>query len=109
MSEPFEGNRCDGEIHVVLGTTDVGDSPTGRRLDLKVWLGGMSMGDDEEPTVWLTVNDVRDRYRRTTDGESDAMFSVSVARLRRICDMIDAAHKVGLDQWSQVEETTGAG
>ena len=52
MTHPYEGNKCRGEIHVVLGTTDVGDSPTGRRFDLKVWLGGLELGGDDEPTVW---------------------------------------------------------
>lgn len=103
MTHPYEGNKCHGEINVVLDTTDVGDSPTGRRFDLKVWFGGLDLGGDDEPTVWFTVNDERDRYHRNTDGDCDCMFNVSVARLRRICDMIEASHKVGLDQWKEVE------
>ncbi len=106
INHPYEGNKCHGEIHIVLDTTDVGDSATGITNDLKVWLGGNSMGEDTEPTVWLVVNDSRDRHHRTTDGMNDCMFSVSTKRLRHICDMIEAAHNVGLDQWREVEETT---
>ena len=94
-------NNCDGNIHVVLDTSDAGDSPTGQRLDLKVWIGGMEMGSDDEPTIWITVNDEKDRHHRVTDGSSDAMFCVSVARMRRICDMVESMHKVGLDQWRE--------
>lgn len=94
-----------GEIHIVLHTTDVGDSFTGITNDLKVWIGGNSMGMDDEPTVWLVVNDSRDRHQRVTNGESDCMFCVSTARLRKICDMIDAMHKVGDDQFNADQET----
>tara|TARA_R110000868_G_scaffold15696_3_gene71610 strand:+ start:2870 stop:3184 length:315 start_codon:yes stop_codon:yes gene_type:complete len=100
------GNNTTGEIHIVLDTTDVGDSATGITNDLKIWLGGNSMGEDDEPTVWLVVNDSRDRYQRTTNGMTDCMFSVSVKRLRHICDMIDAMHKVGNDQFDADEEET---
>jgi len=62
------------------------------------------MGEDNEPTVWLVVNDSRDRHQRTTDGMTDCMFSVSTKRLRHICDMIDAMHKVGNDQWEASDE-----
>jgi hypothetical protein len=34
------------------------------------------------------------------------MFSVSTNRLRHICDMIDAMHKVGNDQFNADEEET---
>jgi hypothetical protein len=99
-----EGNNTTGEIHIVLDTTDVGDSATGITNDLKVWLGGNSMGEDNEPTVWLVVNDSRDRHQRTTNGMTDCMFSVSTKRMRHICDMIDAMHKVGNDQWEASDE-----
>ena len=97
-------NNTTGEIHIVLDTTDVGDSATGITNDLKVWLGGNSMGEDNEPTVWLVVNDSRDRHQRTTNGMTVCMFSVSTKRLRHICDMIDAMHKVGNDQWEANDE-----
>lgn len=97
----FVGNNCTGEIHIVLDTSDAGDSPTGKTNDLKVWIGGPHMGEDDEPTVWITVNDSRDRYERVTDGENDCMFSVSVKRLRNILDMIDAMERVGDDQWEK--------
>jgi hypothetical protein len=100
------GNNTTGEIHIVLHTTDVGDSFTGITTDLKVWIGGNSMGEDNEPTVWLIVNDSRDRHQRVTNGELDCMFCVSTARLRHICDMIDAMHKVGNDQFNADEEET---
>ena len=99
-----DGNNTTGEIHIVLDTTDAGDSYTGIKNDLKVWLGGNSMGEDNEPTVWLVVNDSRDRHQRVTDGASDCMFSVSTKRLRHICDMIDAMHKVGNDQWESTDD-----
>lgn len=95
----YKDNNTSGEINIVLDTTDVGDSPTGRQNDLKVWLGGNSMGEDEQPTIWLVVNDTRDRHGRETDGESDCMFSVSTERMRQLCDLVDAMHKVGLQQW----------
>ncbi len=95
----YKDNNTSGEIHIILDTSDVGDSPTGVQHDLKVWLGGDSMGEDESPTMWLVVNDSRDRHTRVTEGESDCMFSVSTARLRQLCDMIDAMHAVGLQQW----------
>jgi hypothetical protein len=104
INHSYKGNKCHGEIHVVLDTTDAGDSCTGIQNDLKVWLGGNSMGEDNEPTVWLVVNDARDRHQRVTDGASDCMFSVSTKRLRHICDMIDAMHKVGNDQWEDSDD-----
>jgi hypothetical protein len=91
-------NGGTGEIHLELDTTDVGDSPTGIKHDLKLWLGD-HLGEDDEPTVWLVAEDSRDRHNRTTDGSSHQMWSISTARLRSICDMIDAMHKVGLDQF----------
>ncbi|CAB4146872.1 hypothetical protein UFOVP496_52, partial [uncultured Caudovirales phage] len=51
-------------------------------------------------------NDSRDRHQRVTDGASDCMFSVSTKRLRHICDMIDAMHKVGDDQFNEDEDET---
>ena len=104
INHSYKGNKCHGEIHVVLDTTHAGDSCTGIQNDLKVWLGGNSMGEDNEPTVWLVVNDARDRHQRVTDGASDCMFSVSTKRLRHICDMIDAMHKVGNDQWEDSDD-----
>jgi hypothetical protein len=91
-------NGTTGEIHIVLGTTDVGDSPTGVTHDLKLWLGD-SIGEDDEPTAWFVAEDSRDRHNRTTDGSSHQMWPISTARLRSICDMIDAMHKVGRDQF----------
>lgn len=91
-------NGASGEIHIVLDTSEAGDSETGISDDLKLWLGS-HLGEDDEPTVWLVSNDSRDRHKRVTDGSTDRMWSISTARLRAICDMVDAMHKVGRDQF----------
>jgi len=91
-------NGTTGEIHIVLGTTDVGDSPTGITHDLKLWLGNC-IGEDDDPTAWFVAEDSRDRHSHVTDGSSHQMWSISTARLRAICDMIDAMHRVGRDQF----------
>lgn len=96
-------NNTHGQIHVVLDTSDAGDSYTGKKMDLKVWIGGCTIGNADGPLVWLTVNDARDRHKRTTDGEDDCMFCVSIERLRNLCDMIEAMHKVGNDQFKHME------
>ena len=104
MSDDLNENNTTGEIHIVLDTTDEGDSYTGIKKDLKVWLSGNSMGEDNTPTVWIVINDSRDRHQRVTDGASDCLFSVSTKRLRHICYMIDAMWNVGNDQFDADKE-----
>jgi hypothetical protein len=86
-------NNIVGELHVHLDRSELDcEQPD---VDLIAWIEGATLGDDmKEPCVWLTVKRVEEPH-----GSSDAMFRVSIAKLRALCDMAEAMHKVGDLQW----------
>jgi hypothetical protein len=86
-------NNIVGEIHVHLDRSELDDSNPD--VDLIAWFEGATLGDDmNDPCIWLTVKRVEEPH-----GRSDAMFRVSIAKLRAICNMAEAMHGVGDLQW----------
>jgi hypothetical protein len=88
-------NKIFGEIHVALDRFDLDeDKPA---VDLIAWMEGPTLGDDtKDPSIWLTV-----KRADSPIGDSDAMFMVSIARMRALLDMAEAMHKVGDDGWKE--------
>lgn len=86
-------NNIRGELHVHLDRSELDEENPD--VDLIAWFEGPTLGDDmKEPCVWLTVKRIEEPL-----GSSDAMFRVSIAKLRALCDMAEAMHKVGDLQW----------
>lgn len=88
-------NGIIGELHVHLDRSELDEeSPD---VDLIAWFEGPTFGDDmKEPYIWLTVKRVEEPH-----GSSDAMFRVSIATLRALCDMADSMNKAGDLRWKE--------
>lgn len=89
-----ETNGITGDLRIYLERYDIEvDAP---ELDLIVWFEGCGIGSNDNPDILFTV-------KRTTEdeGDSDAIFSVSIKRLRALCDLAEAMHKVGRQQWAE--------
>ena len=90
----METNGITGDLRVYLERCDLDvDAPA---VDLIAWFEGVGLGSDEEPDILFTV-------KRTTEeeGDSDSLFGISVKRLRALCDLAEAMHKVGRQQWAE--------
>jgi hypothetical protein len=94
-----ESNNMRGEVHIVLDICDfVADQPN---RHLVAVFGGQDCATNDEPDLTLSVKAVDEEGREIKDDVYSPLFIVSVARLRRLCDMAEAMHKVGLDQWAE--------
>jgi hypothetical protein len=65
------------------------------------WFNGSEAGCDDEADLTFIVRTVDEDGKEIKDDRSSPLFIVSVARLRRLCDMAEAMHKVGNDQWAE--------
>jgi hypothetical protein len=97
----LQTNNITGDLHIYLDRYE-GDNESPTR-DLIAWFESLNLGADDEPTVCFTVKRPEEK-----EGSSDALFFVSVARLRSLCDLTETMHKVALQQWKETlsEETT---
>ncbi len=97
----LQTNNITGDLHIYLDRYEGDDTDPTR--DLIAWFESLSLGADDEPTVCFTV-----KRPEEEEGSSDALFFVSVARLRSLCDLTETMHKVALQQWKETlsEETT---
>jgi hypothetical protein len=97
----LQTNNITGDLHIYLDRYE-GDNESPTR-DLIAWFESLNLGADDEPTVCFTVKRAEEK-----EGSSDALFFVSVSRLRSLCDLTETMHKVALQQWKETlgEETT---
>jgi len=92
-----ETNGITGDLRIHLDRYDIEvDAPA---VDLIAWFEGFDLGSNDEPDIVFTV-------KRTTqeEGNSDSMFAISVKRLRALCDVAEAMHKLGKLEWEARDE-----
>jgi hypothetical protein len=68
---------------------------------LVAWFYGRDAGCNDTSDLTFIVRTVDEDGNEIKDDRSSPLFIVSVARLRRLCDMAEAMHKVGNDQWAE--------
>ena len=97
----LQTNNITGDLRIYLDQYEGNDEDPTR--DLIVWFQARSLGADDEPTICFTI-----KRPEEEEGSSDALFFVSVARLRSLCDLAETMDKVALQQWKETlgEETT---
>ena len=90
----LQTNNITGDLHIYLDQYEGDDEDPTR--DLIAWFQARSLGADDEPTVCFTIKRPEEK-----EGSSDALFFVSVARLRSLCDLAETMDKVALQQWKE--------
>ncbi len=65
------------------------------QVDLIAWFDGREMGVNTGADICFTVKRIDE-----DEGMSECLFSVSVRKLRALCDMAEAMHKMGSEQWN---------
>jgi hypothetical protein len=94
-----ESNNMSGTINVILDVYDQEDEQPDRQL--VAWFYGRDAGCNDTSDLTFIVRTVDEDGNEIKDDRSSPLFIVSVARLRRLCDMAEAMHKVGNDQWAE--------
>jgi hypothetical protein len=94
-----KSNNMRGEVEITLDVYDQEHEQPDRQL--VAWFHGRDAGDSDNADVTFIVRTVDENGNEIKDDRSSPLFIVSVARLRRLCDMAEAMHKVGLDQWAE--------
>jgi hypothetical protein len=94
-----ESNNMSGTINVILDVYDQEDEQPDRQL--VAWFYGRDAGCNDTSDLTFIVRTVDEDGNEIKDDRSSPLFIVSVARLRRLCDMAEAMHKVGCDQWAE--------
>ena len=92
-------NRMDGNIHIILDVYDQEHEQPDRQL--VVWVDGSDAGVMDNAELTFIVRTVDEDGNEIKNDLAAPLFAVSVARLRRLCDMAEAMHKVGCDQWAE--------
>ena len=91
-----EDNRTEGDIWIILERDDINVDRDA--VDLIAWIEGLSLGSDDEPTVTFLAQKANEEL-----GSSENIWSISVKRLRSLCDAAEAMHKVGVQQFDAHE------
>jgi hypothetical protein len=94
-----ESNNMSGAMEIVLDVYDQEHEQPDRHL--VAWFHGRDAGCSDEPDVTFIIRAVDEDGKEIKDDRNSPLFIVFLARLRRLCDMAEAMHKVGCDQWAE--------